>query len=86
MAGTSRVEPQEVHILRNDYSSGFRGEFQVFPIIGPAQSCVRRVSDIDVATSERIRERRWNVLVEMKRNRHRSGCFLQPLVFQPCVN
>ena len=45
------MESQEIHILSYHDASCFRGEFEMFQITGPGQTCVRSGRNINAATS-----------------------------------
>jgi hypothetical protein len=76
-----RVQPQEIHILSNYDPSRRCCECKMLAIFGPGQTCIRCCCYVDATTPKSIRERRRNLLVQMKGERHRSGCFLQPILF-----
>jgi hypothetical protein len=79
---TLRMESEEVNIFSDHYPSSLDREFEMVPIFGSHETRIRGSCHVYAPVTERIRQRRGDVLVQMKGNSHLSRCFFQRLLVQ----
>lgn len=69
------VQPEKIIVPRHYHTSGRSGKLKVLKVRRADQARVRGGGHVDVTSPKTVGDMGGDVLVKMKANGHRSGCF-----------